>query len=100
MANETRFGHRFRSLRKNKGESIKSLAKELEVNYTYLSQIENHKKVPSEEFIEKIAQLFNHDPEELKVLAGKIPDDVKRILMENPREAIDYLRRKFNGNIK
>jgi len=100
MANETRFGHRIRSLRKNKGESIKSLAKELEVNYTYLSQIENNKKVPSEEFIEKIAQLFNHDPEELKVLAGKIPGDVKRILMENPREAIDYLRRKFNGNIK
>ena len=92
-----RFGDKIRDLRKSYGESIKTLAKDLDVNYTYLSHLENNKKVPSEEFIEKIAKRFNHDPDELKILAGKIPDDIKKIIMENPTEAVNYLRRRFDG---
>lgn len=98
MEERNKFGDKIRNLRKRSGESIKSLAKDLEVNYTYLSHLENNKKVPSEEFIEKIAKKFNHDAEELKMLAGKIPDDIKKILMENPKEAIDFLRRRFDDS--
>ena len=61
-----------------------------------MSQMENNKKVPSEELIDKIAKRFNHDPEELKIIAGKIPEDIKKILMENPKEAVEILRRKFD----
>ena len=96
MEENNKFGHKLRDLRKRSGKSIKSLAKDLEVNYTYLSQMENNKKVPSEELIDKIAKRFNHDPEELKIIAGKIPEDIKKILMENPKEAVEILRRKFD----
>lgn len=91
------FGDTVRHLREKKGYSIKNLAGSLDVNYTYLSKIENNKSIPSEEFIEKIAHIFNCDPEELKARAGKIPEDIKKILRENPRNAIDYLRREFGG---
>jgi len=94
------FGEKLRNLRKKRGEGIKVLAKSLNVNYTYLSKIENNKATPSEEFIEKIAQVFNYDGEELKIMAGKIPEDVSRILRENPREAIAHLRSLFGDKTK
>lgn len=93
---DNNFGNRLRDLRKKSGESIKSLAKDLDVNYTYLSQMENNKKIPSEELIDKIAKRFNHDSEELKIIAGKIPEDIKKILMDNPKKAVDFLRKKFD----
>lgn len=93
--NDNEFGKTFRKLREEKGYSIKKLAGSLQVNYTYLSKIENSKSIPSDEFIDKIAEIFNVDAEELKVQAGKIPDDVKRIIKDNPKEVIEYLRGKF-----
>ncbi len=99
MKKRNSFGDKIKSLRGANGFSIKHLANSLKVNYTYLSKIENDKSIPSEEFIENIAHILNYDPDELKVHAGKIPEDIRNILKENPREAIDYLRREF-GAIK
>lgn len=93
--NENEFGKTFRKLREENGFSIKKLAGSLQVNYTYLSKIENSKSIPSDEFINKIAEIFNVDAEELKVQAGKIPEDVKQIIKDNPKEVIKYLRGKF-----
>lgn len=98
MDKEYEFGIRIKRLRKRHGYSLKTLANSLKVNYTYLSKIENNRSIPSEEFIEKIAQVFNYDPEELKVRAGKIPEDIRKILRDNPKTVIDYLRREFGGN--
>lgn len=92
---ENEFGKTFRKLREDKGYSIKKLADSLQVNYTYLSKIENNKSIPSDEFINKIAEIFSVDADELKVQAGKIPEDVKQIIKNNPKEVIKYLRGKF-----
>ena len=97
MKKENSFGDRIRNLRGKRGVSIKNLATTLGVNYTYLSKIENNRSVPSGEFIEKLARVFNCDPEELKIRAGKIPEDIVTILREHPREAMGYLRREFGG---
>ncbi|HQB28596.1 MAG TPA: helix-turn-helix transcriptional regulator [Paludibacter sp.] len=97
--NNNEFGKTFRKLREERGYSIKKLAGSLQVNYTYLSKIENSKSIPSDEFIDKIAEIFNVDAEELKVQAGKIPDDVKRIIKDNPKEVIEYLRGKFGEHL-
>lgn len=93
--NENEFGKTFRKLREDNGYSIKKLAGSLQVNYTYLSKIENNKSIPSDEFIDKIAEIFKVDADELKVQAGKIPEDVKQIIKNNPKEVIEYLRGKF-----
>ena len=89
------FGKKVRELREAKNYSIKKLATALGVNYTYVSKIENNKSIPSSELIEKLAMVFNVDINELKLQAGKIPDDVLDILKSNPKKVIEYLRREF-----
>jgi len=89
------FGHLFREIRQSTGYSIKSLAPKLNVNYSYLSKIENNHTLPSEEFIKRASKLFGYDKEELLLKAGKLPDDVVKILRDNPKEAIKFLRKNF-----
>jgi len=90
-----KFSKLLKQLRKNKGLSIKKLAKDVDLNYTYISKLENSKVNPSSEVIDKFANYFNYDNDELTLAAGKIPEDIKEILRDNPVEALAYLRRKF-----
>ena len=90
-------GEKLKLLRKKEGIGIKPLAKHLDVSYTYLSKIENNKANPSKKAIHRIASYFGCDEDELLILSEKIPDDIVRILKENPDEAIEYLRKKFGG---
>ena len=89
------FGALLRMLRGKAGVSIKRLAPELDVNYTYLSKLENNKVKPSEELIERVSHYFKYSEEELLLAANKIPDDVLKILRDNPTEAVAFLRKEF-----
>ena len=89
------FGNLLRKLRYQKDIGIKKLAAEINVDYAYLSRIENDKLKPSERAIERISKYFNYSKDELMILGDKIPDDIKAILRENPEEAMSYLREKF-----
>lgn len=90
-------GKKIRELRQKKKIGIKPLAEKLDINYTYLSKIENHKANPSKETVIKIAKYFNCDADELMILADRIPDDIQKILRENSKEAIKYLRKHFSN---
>ena len=90
-------GERLRKLRQKKKIGIKPLAEQLDINYTYLSKIENHKASPSKETIIKIAKYFDCDVDELMILSDKIPEDIQKILRENSKEAIKYLREHFSS---
>ena len=91
------FGSIMRELRKKKGIGIKKLAPDLNLDYTYLSRIENDKVYPSEHVIEKIANYFEYDKDELMLKADRIPKDIKEILRDNPQEALSYLRERFSN---
>ena len=56
--------------------------------FTYLSKIENEKldfgDYPSEAVIQKLAKALDADPDELLLLAGKIPDDIRRRVLQRP----------------
>src|SRR3990167_5390330 len=80
-------GQKIRSLRLGKGLSIKKLSTLLKINYTYISHIERGKSIPSEHLLKKIAKKLGADEEELEILSGKIPEDIKKILYEYPIEA-------------
>jgi transcriptional regulator with XRE-family HTH domain len=71
------------------------LGAKLDINYSYISKLENDHTVPSEDFIRKIAAIFNYDQEELMLRAGKIPNDIVDILRKNPKEAVKFLRKQF-----
>ncbi|MDA2909724.1 helix-turn-helix domain-containing protein [Nitrospiraceae bacterium AH_259_D15_M11_P09] len=91
------FGSLLKTLREKQGLSIKRLAPELNVDYTYLSKLENNRVNPSEKLVERVSNYFNYNKEELLLAANKIPEDVLQILRENPAEAIAFLREQFEG---
>ncbi len=92
------FGKILKNLRNKKGISIKKLAPEVGLDYTYLSKLENSKVNPSNEVIEKFSHYFNFDLDQLSISAGKVPEDIKDILMNNSKEAVGLLRKRFGNN--
>lgn len=90
------FGSLLRKLRYDQGLGIKKLASTLDIDYTYLSRIENNKVVPSEKVIEKFSRYFQYDKDEMMLLADRVPEDIRQILRENPQEALTYLRERFS----
>jgi transcriptional regulator with XRE-family HTH domain len=92
------FGERVRELRKERGLSQRELAIQAGIDFTYLSKIENARMdPPSEKVILHMAEVLDTDPDELTLLAGKIPSDVKERINV---EMIKALRRSLDGDFK
>jgi len=89
------FGIILRQLRSKAGIGIKRLAPQLGVTYSYLSKLENHYVVPSEELVSRVATYFDYDQNKLLLAAGKIPPEILDILRSNPEEAILFLKERF-----
>ncbi len=83
-----RFGQRIRELRKAKGLGQRALGKLAGVSFTYISKVENHQldfgEYPSEDLIRKLAKALEADEDELLVLAEKVPDRIRRRVLERP----------------
>src|SRR5207248_7916199 len=79
---------RVRELRKGKGWSLRGLAEKVGVGFTYLSRVENEKleygDYPSESLICKLAKALDADADELLILAKKIPERIRRRVLERP----------------
>jgi transcriptional regulator with XRE-family HTH domain len=82
------FGERLRALRQAKGLTLRALASKVNVNFTYLSKIENHKldfgDYPGEGLIRKLAKVLKADEDELLLLAEKVPEAIRRRVIERP----------------
>jgi HTH-type transcriptional regulator, competence development regulator len=76
------FGERIRELRQVKNLTLRDLAKKVRVTFTYLSKIENQKlsfgEYPSDDLIVKLARVLDADPDELLLLAEKIPEAIRK----------------------
>lgn len=82
------FGERVRELRKAKNLTLRDVAAKVDINFTYLSKIENGKldfsDFPSEKLIRKLAKALGGDTDELLLLAEKIPDEIRKRVIERP----------------
>jgi transcriptional regulator with XRE-family HTH domain len=79
------FGQHLRSLRTARGVSQRSLADQVDIDFSYISKIEQgHMKPPSEDVIRKIARALDVSEDELMNLAGKVPGNLKAVLHNNP----------------
>ncbi len=82
------FGQRLRELRKARGLTLRDLAAKVGVGFTYLSRAENEKlqygDYPSDALIGKLAMALDADADELLFLAKRIPDQMKRRILERP----------------
>src|SRR5436853_7927082 len=82
------FGQKIRELRRAKGLGQRAVAEALGINFTYLSKIENDRvdfaAFPSEGTIRKLAEVLDGDMDELLLMAEKIPDHIKKRVLERP----------------
>ena len=85
------FGARLRELRIQARLTQRELAEKVNVDFSYLSKIENGAlPPPSEKVISRLAEVLNADKDDLITLAGRIPSDIAQILQN--REALKLLR--------
>jgi transcriptional regulator with XRE-family HTH domain len=90
---EDSFGRRIRELRRTKGLTQRQLASVLEIDFTYLSKLENNRgEPPGDQTIRNLARALGADEEELFALAGKIPKELRVRAAEDPDFAM-LLRR-------
>jgi transcriptional regulator with XRE-family HTH domain len=88
------FGPHIRDIREARGIGLRELARHLEVEPAYLSKIERSIfPPPSEALIVKIASRLGEDPDRLLALAGKIPSDVKDIIIQSNGQIAKLVRK-------
>jgi transcriptional regulator with XRE-family HTH domain len=82
------FGDRVREFRRKKSWTLRDLAEKVGVGFTYLSRIENERlnygDYPSDALIHRLADALDADEEELLILAKRVPEPVKKRLLQRP----------------
>lgn len=83
-----KFGKRVRQLRKRKQLTQQELGSLLDVSISYICKVETEKlhfgDYPSEKFIHKLAAELEADEDELLLLAGKVPERIRKRIRERP----------------
>jgi transcriptional regulator with XRE-family HTH domain len=68
--------------------SLRDLASLVGVGFTYLSKVENGRldfgDFPSESLIHRLAEALDADEDELLLLAEKIPEKIKTMVLKRP----------------
>jgi transcriptional regulator with XRE-family HTH domain len=97
------FGQRIKRKRRERGLTQRQVAARLEIDFTYLSKLENDRgEPPGEKTVRNLAVELDDDAEELLALAGKLPEQLRtraqedvafaRLLRRLPSLADDELR--------
>jgi transcriptional regulator with XRE-family HTH domain len=95
MAKGKDLGGTLRKLREAHGLGIKTVGRELNVSYSYLSKVENGHKSPSTDLVQKLSELYRVDPEEMLAKVAELPPDIQQIIQEKGKEVFDLLRKTY-----
>lgn len=88
-------GDLIREARTPKG-SLRDFAKRLDITPSYLSDIENDRRVPAEEVLRRIAELLKLDFDELMAKAGRFGEEAERYMRKHP--TVGVLFRKLSDS--
>jgi transcriptional regulator with XRE-family HTH domain len=98
MRTSQSFGPRFRALRHAAKRTQADVAFAANIDFTYLSKIEGARnEAPSEDTIGRLLAAVDAPAavyDEMYCLAGKIPADVREIILANP-EACGWVRERW-----
>jgi transcriptional regulator with XRE-family HTH domain len=81
---DTTLGDVIREGRAAKDIKLRELARRLDVTPSYVSDIENNRRVPSEEVLAKIGTELDLDYGDLVARAGRLGSDAERYMRETP----------------
>ena len=88
-----KFGDRVRALRRAEEFGLREFAKKMSMSPTYLSRVERGEvPPPAEKKVVAIAQALGQNPDELMALAGRVPSELREIILQNPKGMADFLR--------
>lgn len=92
------FGKYLREKRTAKGYSLRGFAELLGVSPTYISHVEQGKvdSPPTAKLVRRAAELLGENPDEMIVMAGRVPEDLPKIIQSQP-EAMPELLRAAKG---
>jgi transcriptional regulator with XRE-family HTH domain len=90
-------GEIIREARLAKDKSLREQAKLLEITPSYLSDIENDRRVPSEDVLRKITNQLDLDFDHLMALAGRFGDDADRYMKKQPVAGVLFRRLSENN---
>ena len=71
---------------------LREFARLLDVSPTHLSDVEFGRRIPSEELLTLIAEHLELDLDRLMAAAGRVPEDARRYIANNPR-AVSLFRK-------
>lgn len=100
MANDTNetFGDRVRIARARRRLTLRQLGQLTGNTASYLSDIENDRRVPSEAVIRTLAEVLELDVDDLLAAAGRFGEDADRYIRRNPEAGILF-RRMSSRNV-
>ena len=85
------FGARLLEMRETGDLTLRQLAVALEVDHTYLSHLESGRRVPSDEFLQRLAMYFREDLDVLRLQAGQLPTRLLSIVQRHPQLTLSLL---------
>ncbi len=88
-------GDLIREARTPKG-SLRDFAKKLDITPSYLSDIENDRRIPAEEVLGRIAEQLELDFDELMAKAGRFGEEAERYMRKHP--TVGVLFRKLSDS--
>jgi transcriptional regulator with XRE-family HTH domain len=94
MAQQMPVADLLRRLRSEQGKSLRSVARDLGVDPSYLSRVERGEKPPSDDLQDRAARYYDVPTDRLELASRRIPDDIVNILMVHP-ELFGELRSRY-----
>lgn len=85
-------GERVKRERMALGLTQRELADAVGVGVPHISKVEAGRENPSDELLRRLADVFKIDPEELLLVARRIPENLAEDLAESPAAALAFLR--------
>jgi transcriptional regulator with XRE-family HTH domain len=68
--------------------SLREFAKNLGITPSYMSDIENDRRIPAEDVLKRIADLLKLDFDDLMARAGRFGDDAERYMRRHPTAGV------------
>lgn len=81
-------GEYLRESRVAKDLGLREVARKLDLAPSYLSDIENDRRVPSEDVLKELAKVLGLEFDHLMALAGRFGDRAERYLKRNPAAGV------------
>jgi transcriptional regulator with XRE-family HTH domain len=97
MANSKSLGEVLRDARVKTDMSLRDLAKKLDITPSYISDIENDRRVPAEEVLQLFADALGLDHDDLMAMAGRIGEGAERYLKKEPAAGVLFRRISDKG---